>query len=161
MKKIDFLAASIEFRTEVLALACFAESMTLTVVVEGEGEDISESYPYKESGEKIMSACETLFKKGQAHIKSMFKSDNKEKYTELKFKDHLSVMKGKVLISGDHEQNTTSMLSLVRKIEDSARKITPQSIHFDSGHKWIPTNYDDQRQISIVSVVDEIKKMLS
>jgi hypothetical protein len=161
MIKQKYLLGGEDFNAEVLTLASFADAMSTTLVIEQEGEEKKETFPYKKEGESLMKKCRDLFKKGQAHMNSMFKSDNKTSYSELNFDDHFKLYKGRASTSSNHEDNFSKMNDVCLKVKKSTKFISPQVIHFDSGAKWKPTAADMKRQNSMLKIVGDIEKMLS
>lgn len=148
MTKKNYLKAGLAFNAEVLALAVFADKMIFS---EKEVED----------GKKLMKYCKDIFKKGQAHINSMFKADNKTSYSELQFNDHFEYYKPRVRVSKDNEENLSMMKEIHLKLKGNAREMQPSRISFDSGMRWEPTTHDTKRHNSILKTIDGIEKMLS
>lgn len=157
MRKQDYLMAGEEFNIKVLTLGAFANSMISASEMVKEKEE----FPYKKDGEALMKKCRDLFKKGQAHMNSMFKGDNKTSYSELQFDHHIPLYNGRLILSKDYKENISTMNAVCLEMKEITRTMAPTMIHFDSGAKWTPTAADTKRQNSMLKTVTEVEKMLS
>lgn len=161
MKQEKFLEMTTEFTSDVVTIACYAEAMKSYGVVskDDKGKETTD-YPYKETGSKLSKHCNELFKKGQAYNNAMFKA-NGQKYTELKFKDHVEFMSGHVSITANWDINEERLASLVLSLKSNARGLSGQRVHFNSGKTWSPSSADTKRGNSILKIVGDIEKLLS